>query len=91
MGAFNIGIEIIGWAAAAIILASYILLSLGKLQPRGYVYQWMNVIGAGGFVINSGHNGALPSAGLNIIWAAMGLFTLWSVWRAQQTARSTIH
>ncbi len=76
-------IEIIGWLAAAIILASYILLSLGRLEARGYVYQWMNVIGAGGFVLNSGYNGAMPSAGLNVVWALMGVFTLWSVWRAQ--------
>ncbi|MGH6651378.1 MAG: CBU_0592 family membrane protein [Sphingopyxis sp.] len=88
MSMFNIGIEAIGWAAAALILAAYILLSLGRLEPRGYAYQWMNVIGAGGFVINSGYNGALPSAVLNVIWAAMGLFTLWSVWRARAAARS---
>ena len=86
MGMFNIGIEIIGWAAAAIILASYVLLSLGRIDARGYLYQWMNVIGASGFVLNSGYNGALPSAGLNVVWAAMGVFTLLSVWRAQQAA-----
>ncbi|MGQ2931492.1 MAG: CBU_0592 family membrane protein [Sphingopyxis sp.] len=91
MGAFNIGIEIIGWTAAAIILASYILLSLGKLEPRGYLYQWMNVVGAGGFVICSGFNGALPWAGLNFIWGALGRFTLWSVWRARTAARATVH
>ena len=79
-------IEIIGWFAAAIILASYILLSLGRLEARGYVYQWMNVIGAGGFVLNSGYNGAMPSAGLNVVWALMGVFTLWSVWRARAKA-----
>ncbi len=79
-------IEIIGWLAAAIILASYILLSLGRLEARGYVYQWMNVIGAGGFVLNSGYNGAMPSAGLNVVWALMGVFTLWSVWRARGKA-----
>ncbi len=77
-------IEIIGWLAAALILASYVLLSLGRLEPRGAVYQGMNVVGAAGFVLNSGYNGALPSAGLNVIWAAMGLFTLWSVWRARK-------
>ena len=75
-------IEIIGWLAAALILASYVLLSLGKLQARGRTYQWMNVIGAAGFVLNSGYNGAIPSAALNIIWAGMGLFTLWHVARA---------
>lgn len=77
-------IEIIGWLAAALILASYVLLSLGRLEARGALYQWMNVIGAAGFVLNSGYNGALPSAGLNIVWAAMGLFTLWSIARARR-------
>ena len=83
-------IEAIGWAAAAIILAAYILLSLGRLEGRSYLYQWMNVIGAGGFIINSGYNGALPSAVLNVIWAAMGIFTLWSVWRARQAVRRPV-
>jgi hypothetical protein len=90
MNAEVIVIEVIGWTAAAIILAAYILLSLGKLEGRSYFYQWMNVIGAGGFIVNSGYNGALPSAVLNVIWAAMGLFTLWSVWRARQAARAAI-
>lgn len=85
----EIGIEVIGWAAAVIILASYVLLSLGRLQARSYVYQWMNVVGASGFIINSGYNGALPSAGLNIVWAAIGLFTLWGVWRARRSAPPT--
>ena len=88
MSASHILIEVIGWLAAAIILASYILLSLGRIAPRGYLYQWMNVIGASGFVLNSGYNGALPSAGLNVVWAAMGLFTRWSVWRARQAANA---
>lgn len=89
MDALRITIEVIGWAAAVIILAAYVLLSLGKLDGRGYLYQWMNVIGAGGFIINSGYNGALPSAVLNVIWAAMGIFTLWTVWRSRKAARAT--
>ena len=87
MSAEVIAIETIGWAAAVLILVAYVLLSLGKLEARGYVYQWMNVIGAAGFVINSGYNGALPSAGLNVVWAGIGLFTLAVVWRARNTGR----
>lgn len=86
MSAEIIIIEAIGWAAAAIILAAYILLSMGRLEARGYLYQWMNVVGAGGFIVNSGYNGAIPSAVLNVIWAGMGVFTLWSVSRARQSA-----
>ena len=84
MSAEVIAIETICWAEAVLILVAYVLLSLGKLEARGYVYQWMNVIGAAGFVINSGYNGAIPSAVLNVVWAGIGLFTLTVVWRARK-------
>lgn len=80
-------IEAIGWAAAVTILAAYILLSMGRLEARGRPYQWMNIIGAAGFVINSGYNGAFPSAVLNIIWAAIGILTLWQI-RASVAAKA---
>lgn len=72
-------IEVVGWVGAALILTAYILLSLGKVTGRSVVYQWMNVVGAAGFTVNGWMNGALPSAVLNIIWMAMGLFTLWRI------------
>lgn len=80
-------IEAIGWAAAVTILAAYILLSMGRLEARGRPYQWMNIIGAAGFVLNSGYNGAFPSAVLNIIWAAIGILTLWQI-RASVAAKA---
>lgn len=90
MDALRIAIEVIGWTSAIVILSAYILLSLGKLDGRSYLYQWMNVIGAGGFVLNSGYNGALPSAVLNVIWAGMGIFTLWVVWRSRRAASAAL-
>lgn len=77
----GIVIEVVGWAAALTILASYLLVSTGRLSGRSIAFQWMNVAGAAGFVINSGYHGALPSAVLNIAWAAIGLATLWSLSR----------
>lgn len=72
-------IEAVGWAAALLILAAYVLLSLGKTTGRSPLYQWMNVGGAAGFIVNSGYNGAIPSAALNVVWAMIGLYTLWKV------------
>jgi len=69
-------IEVVGWLAAGVILAAYGLLSSGKLDGRSSVYHWMNVIGAAGFVLNSGYNGAVPSAVLNVIWIGIGAFGL---------------
>jgi hypothetical protein len=69
-------IEVIGWASAVMILVAYGLLSAGKLTGRSASYQVLNVVGALGFVLNSGYNGALPSAALNVIWMGIGLFAL---------------
>lgn len=75
----EITIEAIGWTGAALILIAYLLLSAGKLTGQSRAYQWMNVVGAAFFVINSGWNGAIPSAALNVIWTLIGLITLWRI------------
>jgi hypothetical protein len=36
----------------------------------------MNIAAAAGLVVNSGWNGALPSAALNVVWLCIGLYTL---------------
>ena len=74
-------IGVVGWAGAVLILAAYVLLSLGKLDARSRAYQWMNVVGALAFIVNSGWNGAWPSAVLNVIWTGIGLFALWRIGR----------
>ncbi|RYY29280.1 MAG: hypothetical protein EOP62_00075 [Sphingomonadales bacterium] len=74
-------IEIVGWSGAVMILAAYVMLSMGKLTGQSRLYQWMNVVGAACFVLNSGYNGAVPSAVLNVIWAGIGLYTLWRITR----------
>jgi len=84
----TITIEVIGWAAALLILAAYGLLSAGKLTARSPAYQWMNVAGAIGFVINSGWNGAIPSAVLNVAWAAIGAFALWRIFAKRSSSTS---
>lgn len=74
-------IEIVGWAGAGLILMAYLLLSTGRLTGQSRLYQWMNVLGAAGFVINSGWNGAIPSAALNVVWLLIGAVTLWRIAR----------
>jgi hypothetical protein len=39
----------------------------------------MNVVGAGGFIVNGWWHGAIPSAVLNVIWMLIGVVTLWRV------------
>lgn len=76
-------VEFAGWSAALLILGAYALISSGKLQARSRIYHWMNVVGAVGFVINSGWNGAWPSVALNVVWFAIGVFGLQRAHRAR--------
>lgn len=73
----NIMVEIAGWTGAALILFAYGLLSTGRLAARSPVYQGMNLLGAMGFIINSGWYGAWPSAVLNVVWLGVSCYALW--------------
>jgi hypothetical protein len=72
----ELGIEVIGWIGAGLILLAYLLLSAGRLPARSTAYQLLNLVGAFAFVINSGWNGAIPSAALNVVWAGIAIFAL---------------
>lgn len=69
-------IAIVGWAGAVLILVSYVLLSGGRLEGRSVTYQLMNLLGAAGIAANSGWNGAVPSAVLNVIWMGIAVAAL---------------
>jgi len=69
-------VDAAGWLAALLILGGYALLTAGKVTARSPLYQGMNVVGAVGFVINSGYFKAWPSAVLNVIWAGIGIVAL---------------
>ena len=76
MSAIEIAVEAAGWGGAALILLAYLLLSLGRLTGQSPLYQWMNVAGAAGFVVNGWWHGAIPSAALNVLWMLIGGFAL---------------
>jgi hypothetical protein len=69
-------IEIAGWVGAGLILLAYALVSAGRIEARSVPFQLMNLVGAAGFVLNSGFHGAWPSAILNIIWIGIAAVSL---------------
>ena len=76
MSPVEIAVEVAGWTGASLILLAYLLITTGKLTGQSAVYQWMNVAGAAGFIVNGWWHGAIPSAVLNVIWMLIGTVAL---------------
>lgn len=74
--ALELLVEIVGWIGAGLILLGYALVSSGRIQARSVSFQLMNLLGAAGFVINSGFHGAWPSTILNVIWIGIAAVSL---------------
>jgi len=72
-------VEAAGWGGASLILLAYLFLSMGRLTGQSAAYQWMNVFGGAGFVVNGWWHGAFPSAVLNVIWVMIGGIALWRI------------
>jgi len=85
-----IWMEVVGWIGGALILAAYFLLSAGKLDAKSPAYQWLNVVGALGFIANSSWNGAWPSAALNVIWVGIGVVALWRIFGKKASSTSAM-
>lgn len=75
-------IETVGWLAAAMMLSAYVLLTMGRLSGRSNWYHWLNILSGAGFILNSGWNGAYPSASINVVWVAIGLYGVFGRSRA---------
>lgn len=72
----SVAIEAAGWTGAVLVLVGYALASSGRLDGRSPTFQWLNLLGSIGFIINSAWHGAIPSMVLNIIWCGIAGFTL---------------
>jgi hypothetical protein len=58
-----------------------------KLTGRSPAFQWMNLVGAAGFVVNGLWHGAIPSASLNIVWMLIAAVALLRIATRKQAAR----
>lgn len=69
-------IALIGWVGAALLLAAYGLVAARKLSGHSSAFHSLNLVGGAGLAANSAANHAMPSAVLNLIWIAIGVFAL---------------
>lgn len=78
--------EIAGWVGAALVLASYALVSLGRIGARTNLNQAMNVAGAAGLAWNGYVHGTWPIVTLDAIWALVGAIALVQIARSRGRA-----
>jgi hypothetical protein len=85
VSAVEIAVEVAGWTGALLILLGYLAITTGKLTGDSALYQWINVAGAAGFVVNGWWHGAVPSAALNVVWLLIGTVALIRLWRKERS------
>ena len=90
MTPLEIAVEVAGWIGALLILLAYLMVTVGKLTGQSLAFQWMNLIGAAGFVINGWWHRALPSAALNVLWMLIAGVALWQLWRGKGSSTSAM-
>lgn len=69
-------IDVIGWIGAVLYLAAYGLVSAKKVEGDSWTYQGLNFLAGLLLTVNTVYLRAYPSAGLNIVWMLIAIFTL---------------
>ena len=88
MTGVELAVEVAGWFGAGLILLGYLLVTTGKLTGKSPLFQWINVLGAAGFIVNGWWHDALPSTVLNVIWMLIGGVALWRIWAKRGSSTS---
>lgn len=68
--------DAIGWVGAAALLVAYAMVSSRKWEGHSSPFQLMNIGGSVLLAANTIFYGAYPSTFVNIVWAAIAIFTI---------------
>lgn len=72
----QVAINIAGWIGTILYLIAYGLVSAKKVEGDSWLYQGINFIAGILLIINTMYLKAYPSAGLNVAWVGIAIFTL---------------
>ena len=68
--------DTIGWVGAAALLVAYAMVSHKKLEADSATYQLLNISGSLLLAANTIFYGSYPSTFVNLIWAAIAVFSI---------------
>jgi len=69
-------IDILGWVGTITYLVAYGMVSQKKVEGDSSLYQGMNLFAGILLIVNTVYLKAYPSAGLNLAWIGIAVFTL---------------
>ena len=69
-------IDVLGWIGTILYLIAYGLVSAKKVEGDSWLYQGINFVAGILLIVNTIYLKAYPSAGLNIAWVGIAVFTL---------------
>ena len=72
----HVWFDAIGWVGAAALLVAYAMVSDKKLQGDSGTYQVLNISGSVLLAANTIFYGSYPSTFVNLIWAAIAIFSI---------------
>jgi hypothetical protein len=72
----HVWFDTIGWAGAAALLIAYAMVSSRKWEADSAFYQILNIVGSLLLVTNTIFYRAYPSSFVNLIWAAIAVFSI---------------
>ena len=76
--------DVFGWIGMIALLVAYGFISAGRMTAKSGKYQGLNVVGSMGLIVNSTWYGAYPSTALNVVWIAIALITLVSIFKKKR-------
>ena len=74
-----------GWLGAAAVVAPYALVSIGRLSGTSLAFAALNVFGGVLLFLNTWYHEAYPSAAVNVIWTAIGVYAIARYFHARYT------
>ena len=69
-------VDSLGWVGAACVLLPYALVSTGRLTGTSRTFVILNIAGGVLLFVNTWYHQAYPSAVVNVIWTAIGLYAI---------------
>lgn len=81
--AAQILITLAGWTGAISAVVAYGLVTMKRISPDSLVFQGLNIVGAGLLSVSASVHSAWPSAVVNVIWVAIGVYAVRALWNAR--------